>query len=106
LLSKPQPLNSPLDQRAEGRGASLGSGVSLQFQRGVNGWRDPLRRRMLALSDVLALVAGSVALGIPFDRNVERTMWALAILPLWIVSAKLYGLYDRDHIALRAPYGR
>ena len=101
MLSKPQPLNSPLDQRAEGRGASLGSGVSLQFQRGVNGWRDPLRRRMLALSDVLALVAGSVALGIPFDRNVERTMWALAILPLWIVSAKLYGLYDRDHIALR-----
>jgi exopolysaccharide biosynthesis polyprenyl glycosylphosphotransferase len=101
FLSKPQLLNSPLDPRAEARRESVASGVGLQFQRRSSGWRDPLRRRMLALSDVLALAAGCVALGIPFDRDLERTMWALAILPLWIVFAKLYGLYDRDHTALR-----
>jgi exopolysaccharide biosynthesis polyprenyl glycosylphosphotransferase len=60
-----------------------------------------LRRRMLALADVSALAVGSAALGIPFDQDVERTLWALVILPVWIVFAKLCGLYDRDHTALR-----
>jgi exopolysaccharide biosynthesis polyprenyl glycosylphosphotransferase len=32
---------------------------------------------------------------------VERTLWAVVALPAWLVFAKLYGLYDRDHIALR-----
>jgi exopolysaccharide biosynthesis polyprenyl glycosylphosphotransferase len=56
---------------------------------------------MLALADIAALVVGSIALGIPFDRDVELTLWALVILPLWIVVSKLCGLYDRDHSSLR-----
>ena len=55
-------------------------------------WRDVRLRRMLALADVGAgalvsvLVAGSTA----------RATWALAMLPAWVLIAKLFGLYDRD----------
>jgi exopolysaccharide biosynthesis polyprenyl glycosylphosphotransferase len=52
---------------------------------------------MLAIADVGAglvaslLVAGSAA----------RVMWALALLPGWVVLAKLLGLYDRDQRSVR-----
>lgn len=56
---------------------------------------------MLALADVVALVVGNLSLGLAFNSDIERTVWALVILPVWLIFAKLYGLYDRDHIALR-----
>ena len=31
----------------------------------------------------------------------ERAIWLLAFLPVWILVAKLAGLYDADHRALR-----
>jgi exopolysaccharide biosynthesis polyprenyl glycosylphosphotransferase len=52
---------------------------------------------MLALADVAAgalaslLVAGST----------PRAMWAMALLPGWVVIAKLLGLYDRDQRSVR-----
>jgi exopolysaccharide biosynthesis polyprenyl glycosylphosphotransferase len=64
-------------------------------------WRDPLRRRMLALADVTALVVGSLSIGLAVDPHIERAAWAVAVLPIWLVFAKVYGLYDRDHAALR-----
>ncbi|MDP9223412.1 MAG: sugar transferase [Actinomycetota bacterium] len=91
----------PAEPYTEGRRALFGSGRGFPLHRHSQGWRDPLRRRMLAVADVAALVVGSAALGIPFDQDVELTLWALVILPTWIVFAKLYGLYDRDHTALR-----
>jgi exopolysaccharide biosynthesis polyprenyl glycosylphosphotransferase len=60
-------------------------------------WRDVRLRRMLALADVAAgaiaslLIAGSTA----------RAMWALALLPGWVLIAKLFGLYDRDQRSIR-----
>jgi exopolysaccharide biosynthesis polyprenyl glycosylphosphotransferase len=68
---------------------------------GLGSWRDPLRRRMLALADVLALLIGSLSLGVAFDSDVQSAVWAAVILPAWLVAAKLFGLYDRDHTALR-----
>jgi exopolysaccharide biosynthesis polyprenyl glycosylphosphotransferase len=66
------------------------------------GW---LVRRMLLLADVLGLVAafafaeavfGAHALdGNRVDAASETLMFACT-LPLWIVAAKLYGLYDKD----------
>jgi exopolysaccharide biosynthesis polyprenyl glycosylphosphotransferase len=56
---------------------------------------------MLALADAMALVIGSLSLGFAFDSDVETTVWGLVILPVWLIFAKLYGLYDRDHTALR-----
>ena len=60
-------------------------------------WRDVRLRRMLAVADVGAgaiaslLIAGSTA----------RAMWALALLPAWVLIAKLFGLYDRDQRSIR-----
>ena len=100
-MTKPQLLKPTLDPRGKGRRASVGSAVSFPFHRDLRGWRDPLRRRMLALADVAALVVGNLSLGLAFDSDVERTVWGLAILPVLLIFAKLYGLYDRDHTALR-----
>jgi exopolysaccharide biosynthesis polyprenyl glycosylphosphotransferase len=60
-------------------------------------WRDALRRRMLALADVgTSMVAILVA-----TSSVSGLGWAVITIPLWILFAKLFGLYDRDHRALR-----
>jgi exopolysaccharide biosynthesis polyprenyl glycosylphosphotransferase len=94
-------MNSPVEFDAAEHPAPTRSVAALPFRNGLRGWRDPLRRRMLALADVLALLAGSLSLGIAFDSDVESALWAVVILPVWLVFAKLYGLYDRDHAALR-----
>jgi exopolysaccharide biosynthesis polyprenyl glycosylphosphotransferase len=60
-------------------------------------WPDVLRRRMLALADLAgALVAAAVA-----SSSLGDAAWAAAMAPLWLLIAKLLGLYDRDHRAIR-----
>jgi exopolysaccharide biosynthesis polyprenyl glycosylphosphotransferase len=59
-------------------------------------WRDVLRRRLLALADLTA--AGFAAV---VATSLVELPWVLAPLPLWIVFAKLLGLYDRDHRSIR-----
>jgi exopolysaccharide biosynthesis polyprenyl glycosylphosphotransferase len=61
-------------------------------------WRDALRRRMLAAADLLAVVAG---LGVAAHAVPGIPLVWVAVAPLWILVAKLYGLYDADHRALR-----
>lgn len=60
-------------------------------------WRDALRRRMLAVADLLA---GMVATGLA-AVPATGSLWPLVFVPLWPLIAKLLGLYDRDHRALR-----
>ena len=60
-------------------------------------WREALRRRLLAGADVVAVAAATVIAVSP----TTDALWALAFLPLWLVAAKLFGLYDRDQRALR-----
>jgi exopolysaccharide biosynthesis polyprenyl glycosylphosphotransferase len=55
---------------------------------------------MLALADVGAAVAVTVGLAI-LGPGPSTAAWAVFFLPAWIVAAKLYGLYDRDHRSLR-----
>jgi lipopolysaccharide/colanic/teichoic acid biosynthesis glycosyltransferase len=59
-------------------------------------WRDVRRRRLLALADCCA-VALALAVALP----PERAIWILAFLPVWILVAKLAGLYDADHRKMR-----
>jgi exopolysaccharide biosynthesis polyprenyl glycosylphosphotransferase len=56
---------------------------------------------MLALADVGALVFGSLALGLISDWPIQATAWSIVVLPVWLVFAKLYGLFDHDHMTLR-----
>src|SRR5215208_7580279 len=60
-------------------------------------WRESLRRRMLATADLLAagLVTALAA------STAAEMVWSLALLPFWVVLAKLFGLYDRDQMAIR-----
>jgi lipopolysaccharide/colanic/teichoic acid biosynthesis glycosyltransferase len=63
---------------------------------GPRWWRDARRRRLLALADCC-----SVALALAVVLPPERAIWALALLPIWTLVAKLAGLYDADHRAIR-----
>ena len=52
---------------------------------------------MLALADLgAAMVASLLVTG--WDPG---AVWALAMLPGWVVIAKLFGLYDRDQRSIR-----
>src|SRR4051794_39930618 len=67
-------------------------GLAAGSPEGARWWRDSRRRRVLALADCCS--AGfAVALVLP----AERAIWALAFLPVWILVAKVAGLYDADH---------
>jgi lipopolysaccharide/colanic/teichoic acid biosynthesis glycosyltransferase len=59
-------------------------------------WRDVRRRRLLALGDCCA-----VGLGLALVLPPERAIWLAAFLPVWILVAKLAGLYDADHRTMR-----
>jgi exopolysaccharide biosynthesis polyprenyl glycosylphosphotransferase len=63
-------------------------------------WRDGLLRRLLAFADAGAVMLASVSLAV-FSRDVDIAFWAAVFLPVWLLLAKLHGLYDRDHRTLR-----
>jgi exopolysaccharide biosynthesis polyprenyl glycosylphosphotransferase len=63
---------------------------------GPRWWRDARRRRLLALADCCA-----IGLGLAVVVPPERAIWMVAFLPVWILIAKLAGLYDADHRAMR-----
>jgi exopolysaccharide biosynthesis polyprenyl glycosylphosphotransferase len=60
-------------------------------------WRDTRRRRMLAGAD-FAAAAIATLISVP---SLASAAWALFFLPLWVVVAKLLGLYDRDQRSIR-----
>jgi exopolysaccharide biosynthesis polyprenyl glycosylphosphotransferase len=66
-----------------------------------NEWRDSLLRRMLAASDILAVLFGGLSVGFLLGSNVSALFWTITLAPLWVVLAKLLGLYDRDQRSLR-----
>ena len=62
-------------------------------------WRDALRRRMLALADMVAVaVAAALCVGV---SDGDAFALAIGLLPAWLLAAKLHGLYDQDHRVLR-----
>ena len=61
---------------------------------------EPLLRRMLALADVLAIAAAAVVVGYWGSSTAASLLLVLSV-PIWVVTAKLAGLYDRDHRTLR-----
>jgi exopolysaccharide biosynthesis polyprenyl glycosylphosphotransferase len=64
-------------------------------------WRDVVRRRLLAFADVIAALVFAFVLWLLSERNVDVVFWSAALAPGWVLLAKLYGLYDRDHRVLR-----
>lgn len=61
---------------------------------------EPLLRRMLAVGDVLSIAAAAVVVGVG-GSGAGAALLLVLFAPVWIVTAKLAGLYDRDHRTLR-----
>jgi exopolysaccharide biosynthesis polyprenyl glycosylphosphotransferase len=61
---------------------------------------EPLLRRLLALADVLAIAAAAVVVGL-WGSGPGAALLLVLFAPVWVVTAKLAGLYDRDHRTLR-----
>jgi exopolysaccharide biosynthesis polyprenyl glycosylphosphotransferase len=61
---------------------------------------EPLLRRMLALGDVLAIAAAAVVVGY-WGSSPAGSLLLVLSAPIWVVTAKLAGLYDRDQRTLR-----
>ncbi|HEX8083908.1 MAG TPA: sugar transferase [Solirubrobacteraceae bacterium] len=55
---------------------------------------------MLAAADAVAVI-GAATVAQMGDLSVADAFWIVALLPAWLVIAKLQGLYDRDHRSLR-----
>jgi exopolysaccharide biosynthesis polyprenyl glycosylphosphotransferase len=55
---------------------------------------------MLALGDLLAVAVAAVFVGL-FGSGPSGALLLVLSAPIWIVTAKLAGLYDRDHRTLR-----
>ena len=70
-----------------------------ELDRAAAAWtRDALRRRMLAIADVATALVGAAIV----VRGTDLTLAVVLLaVPVWIVLAKLHGLYDRDHRSLR-----
>ena len=63
-------------------------------------WRNTLLRRLLAFSDAVAILT-AIGLLTVVAHDSSTAYWLIAFVPIWLVLAKTYGLYDRDHRALR-----
>jgi exopolysaccharide biosynthesis polyprenyl glycosylphosphotransferase len=74
---------------------------SIWPRRASRGWRYALLRRMLAIADLMAGLLASLALTTVGNGPSGQLAWALLWAPVWVVSAKLLGLYDRDERSLR-----
>jgi exopolysaccharide biosynthesis polyprenyl glycosylphosphotransferase len=85
------PVSIPehLTSRSRARPANVGSQDRF--------WRDVRRRRLLATADVIAAVIASASIA----TSPTTLIWALFLLPIWVVLAKLFGLYDRDQGSIR-----
>jgi exopolysaccharide biosynthesis polyprenyl glycosylphosphotransferase len=64
-------------------------------------WREALLRRMLALGDAISALLVCLSLGTVFGGQFAHMLWSALFLPVWLVLAKLHGLYDHDHRRLR-----
>jgi exopolysaccharide biosynthesis polyprenyl glycosylphosphotransferase len=86
-----------------GLGRRLGGLVPILETRGpaASTLRDALFRRMLLAADVLAIVT-AFAVAIEFSGGrLHLVRICLAGLPLVVLGAKLFGLYDRDEAVIR-----
>ena len=63
-------------------------------------YAEPLLRRMLALGDLLSVAVAAVLVGL-WGSGPAGALLLVLSAPIWIVTAKLAGLYDRDHRTLR-----
>jgi exopolysaccharide biosynthesis polyprenyl glycosylphosphotransferase len=91
----------PRVQRGRGRRASGSLPILETRGTAASLLRDALFRRMLLAADVVAVVAAfGLAIGLSGGR-LHLAQVCLAGLPLVVLGAKVFGLYDRDEAVIR-----
>jgi exopolysaccharide biosynthesis polyprenyl glycosylphosphotransferase len=75
------------------------AGEAFEHSGGLRFRMDARRRRILAAADLLSAFLGTAVATAGFAEGAWVLM--LAGAPLWILLAKILGLYDRDHRAIR-----
>ena len=70
-------------------------------RRALPTWRYVVLRRFLACADIGGALLATVSLVVIGSGNAGQLAWGLFFLPVWIVFAKLLGLYDADGRSLR-----
>src|SRR6478735_8507850 len=61
---------------------------------------DALLHRMLAAADALTIASAAVIVGL-WGTGADGAFLLVLSAPVWVVTAKLIGLYDRDHRTMR-----
>jgi exopolysaccharide biosynthesis polyprenyl glycosylphosphotransferase len=56
---------------------------------------------MLAGADLVAVVISGLVTSLIENGRTATALWVISLAPVWLLLAKLRGLYDRDHIRLR-----
>ncbi|HTU79073.1 MAG TPA: exopolysaccharide biosynthesis polyprenyl glycosylphosphotransferase [Solirubrobacteraceae bacterium] len=100
VVRRLRPLGRPLEQLGLGQFA-LGLPISEARGPAASRLRDSIFRRMLLFADALALT-WAFALTLELSAPRLRPTWVSVLaLPLFLLAAKLLGLYDRDEALLR-----
>jgi exopolysaccharide biosynthesis polyprenyl glycosylphosphotransferase len=89
--------------RALGGVGSLGFGAAAADSKGpaASLLRDSIFRRTLMVADALAILGAFLATIALSSRSLQLTWASVAALPILLVGAKVFGLYDRDDALLR-----
>src|SRR2546423_129440 len=90
---------SRLEQQAVPVHGVAATTPAARVDRGHATWRGSLLRRMLGLADFGAVLVAAASFVV--GHHVRDVFWIAAFAPVWIVLAKLHGLYDRDQRSLR-----
>jgi exopolysaccharide biosynthesis polyprenyl glycosylphosphotransferase len=98
--TQPLPPPAELDVARDGRWQRA-SGQAFVFKARLGPWRDALLRRMLAIADGSAAVLVALSLAASANGTVVESLWAAVFAPVWVLLAKLHGLYDGDQRTLR-----
>jgi exopolysaccharide biosynthesis polyprenyl glycosylphosphotransferase len=96
-LAGPEVIAEGSAEPAESVTPLIATGRGIMPARRGRWWRDARRRRLLALADMSAASLATLVVIVAGTG----TFWAFLFLPLWPILAKMVGLYDRDHRALR-----
>jgi exopolysaccharide biosynthesis polyprenyl glycosylphosphotransferase len=86
--------------RLSGERAPAHESDRVEDARKSRAWRGALLRRMLALADLASVLLAALSLTL-WNAGASQVLFVAALAPVWIVLAKIAGLYDRDQGALR-----
>jgi exopolysaccharide biosynthesis polyprenyl glycosylphosphotransferase len=99
--SQPDQREQPSRLALAADGRWTRDGAALVFRHRLGPWRDALLRRMLAIADGSAALLVGLSLALSVNGTTVEAAWGAVFAPVWILFAKVHGLYDGDQRTLR-----